>query len=599
MAVAAFVGASIGSAVSATSGTARADAQGEKYTEYEQETADMALARHEAKLDPAPMGKRIVGIDIDVLDVFEDRDPMFNFVNVFHANTKDYVVRRELLFTTGQRYDQKKIQESERNLRAIRQQSLVLILPLATDNPDEVRILVISKDIWSLRLNSDYRIQNGQLEYLLLQPAEENLAGTHRLLNGSFVYEPDTVTVGAGFTDPRMAGTRFTWSLGAAAIINHNTGDVEGGGGSFTYGRPLFSLSTPWSWGAAATYSRSVTREFTGLDLFRYDADATPQDDRIPWIYDQETLDGSVSFTRSYGYHVKNNFRLGFSGSRSVYRSRPEEMVGVDPRAVEEFEREVVPFGETRNGPFVAYNVFLNDYLSITGAETMGLQENYQLGPELVLRFQPISRAFGSTRDLLNYTATAAYTQRMGTGYARAYASADIETELVEAEARVSDSTLHAGIRAVSPPFFIGRLVYDGTWLVRPDNFTNRNTRLGGDTRLRGYASRAFRGENLIASNVEFRSRSLLLWSVLVRGALFYDVADAYDGDDLDPKHGVGFGVRLLFPQLGRAVMRVDWGFPLSPDISNFSPFQGLLLTFRQAFGVPSPDSQGVDISVR
>jgi hypothetical protein len=559
----------------------------------------MALARHDAKLDANPVGKRIVAIDVDVLDVFEDRDPMFNFVNVFHANTKDYVIRRELLFASGQRYDRKKIQESERNLRGIRQESLVLIVPLATDDPDEIRVLVIAKDIWSLRLNSDYRIQDGRLELLLLQPAEENLAGTHRLLNGNFLYEPDTITVGGGFSDPRMAGTRHTWALGANVIVNHDSGDVEGGVGSFSCGRPLVSISTPWSWGAAAQYSRAITRRFIAGGLRRYDAEVTPDDDMIPWVYESESLSGSVSYTRSYGYKVKNNFRAGMSVSRSMFRSRPDQLVGVAPAAAEEFEREIVPFGETRNGPFVVYNVFLNHYLSITGAETMGLQENYQLGPELLVRFQPVSRAFGSTRDILNYTATAAYTQQMGTGYVRPYASADIETELVDAEARVSDSTLHAGIRAVSPPFFIGRLVYDGTWLVRPHNFTNRTSTLGGDTRLRGYPSQSLIGENFVASNVEFRSRSFLLWSVLVRGALFYDVADAYDGDDLDPKQGVGFGVRLLFPQLGRAIMRLDWGFPLSPDFGPFNPFQGLLFTFRQAFGVPNPQSQGVDISVR
>src|SRR5690606_20921692 len=140
-------------------------------------------------------------------------------------------------------------------------------------------------------------------------------------------------------------------------------------------------------------------------------------------------------------------------------------------------------------------------------------------------------------------------------------------------------------------------LVYDGTWVVRPQNFSNRTVSLGGDTRLRGYPSLFFVGEHLLASNLEFRTRSFLLWSVLVRGALFYDVGDAYMGDDLEPKQGAGFGVQLLFPQLGRAVMRLDWGFPLSQDVGPFNAFQGLLLTFRQAFGVPTPVSTGVDIS--
>lgn len=571
----------------------------EAYTPYEQETVDMALERHDAAIEPSPEGKRIVAIEIDVLDVFEDRDPMFNFVNVFHANTKDYVIRRELLFEEGHRYLTKKIRESERNIRGIRQQSLVLIIPLRTDDPDTVKILVIAKDIWSLRLNSDYRIQNGQLERLLLQPAEENLAGTHRRALLNFLYEPDVITFGAAFIDPRLAGTRHTWTLSANAIVNHDTGEVEGGSGAFTFGRPLFSLSTPWSWGASATYSRSIARQFSGLVQNTFPAQ-DPEDPvpSVAYEWEQESLGGSVTFTRSYGYAVKNNFRMGMAASRTVFRPTERQLTAPDqdPEALAAFVESELPFGETRNGPVLSYNVFLNDYLSITDAETMGLQENYQLGPDLVLRFQPISRAFGSTRDILNYTATGMYTAQLGAGYARAYASADIETELTKGQATVTDSTLQAGIRVVTPPFFIGRLVYDGTVLVRPDNFTNRFVRVGGDTRLRGYPSLAFRGENLVASNLEFRSRSFTLWSVLVRGALFYDVGDAFDGDAMDLKHGAGFGLRVLFPQLGRAVMRLDWGFPLDPDVFAFNPFQGLLLTFRQAFGVPTATTQGVEI---
>ncbi len=585
--------------IAAPSRLGRADAQGETYTEYEQQTVDMALERHEATLEPNPEGKRIVAIDIDVLDVFEDRDPMFGFVNVFHANTKDYVIRRELLFRQGQAYLQKKIQESERNIRGIRQQSLVLILPLQTGEPDTVRVLVIAKDIWSLRLNSDYRIQNGQLERLLLQPAEENLAGTHRRALLNFLYEPDTVTFGTAFVDPRLAGSRHTWTLSANVNVNHGTGAVEGGSGAFAFGRPLFSLSTPWSWGAAVTYSRSIARQFSGVTQQRFPvqdpANPTPS---VAYEWEQESLGGDVSFTRSYGYAVKNNFRMGMSWSRTVYRPTEHQLTepSESPEALEQFVASELPFGEIRNGPVVSWNVFLNEFLSITDAETMGLQENYQLGPDLVLRFQPISRAFGSTRDVLNYSATGMYTQQLGEGYARIYAAADIETELAKGEATITDSTLHAGIRVVSPPFYIGRLVYDGTLLVRPDNFSNRFVRVGGDTRLRGYPSLAFRGDNLVASNLELRSRSFTLWSVMVRGALFYDVADAYDGGDLDLKHGAGFGLQVLFPQLGRAVMRIDWGFPLDPDVLAFNPFQGLLLTFRQAFGVPTATTQGVSI---
>jgi hypothetical protein len=587
-------------ALSCISAPAFADPPAERYSEYEQETLDEALARHSrpgarAKVEPSPEGKRIVAIEIDVLDVIEERDPAPNFLNYLHANTKDYVIERELLFDEGARWDSALIRESERNLRGLRQESLAMIVPLRGKEPGTVRALVIVKDVWSLRLNSDYLIQEGQLVRLFLQPAEENLAGTHRRALANFAYEPDTLTFGGRFVDPRLAGSRLAWTAGADVYVNKDSGDVEGGAGSFSYGKPLFSTREKWGWNASASYLREVTRSFVGLSLRTYDAAATPGVDAIPYVYDTEVMGGGVGVTRSYGVTVKNNFSFGASADRSVFRA--PDLSAFDPAAVAEFEQEVVPFSEIRNGPFVSYTFYLNEYASLLDAETYGLQESYLLGPELLLRFQPISRAFGSTRDILVYTATAAYTQAIANGYARVYASADIETELAHADAVVTDSTLQAGLRLVTPPFYIGRLVYDGAVLYRPDNFSNNTVTLGGDGRLRGYDPRAFIGENLVVSNLEFRSRSFKLWTVLVGGVLFYDVGDVFDGDDIDPKQGAGFGVRVLLPQIGRAVIRADWGFALSQDSAPDSLFAGLLLTYRQAFGVPAATTRGVSLS--
>ncbi|HZO14478.1 MAG TPA: hypothetical protein VFB62_14495, partial [Polyangiaceae bacterium] len=128
----------------------------ETYSPYEQETLEEALKERKARVDPAPQGKRIVDVDIVVLDVIEQRDPLPNFLNIFHANTRDYVIERELLFGRDQLWEQELVDESERNLRGLRQESLVMIVPLATKDEQAVKALVIVKDVWSLRLNSDY-----------------------------------------------------------------------------------------------------------------------------------------------------------------------------------------------------------------------------------------------------------------------------------------------------------------------------------------------------------------------------------------------------------------------------------------------------------
>ena len=71
--------------------------------------------------------------------------------------------------------------------------------------------------------------------------------------------------------------------------------------------------------------------------------------------------------------------------------------------------------------------------------------------------------------------------------------------------------------------------------------------------------------------NTELRSTSLDILSAQVGAAAFYDVGDAKNHiDNLRLKQSVGLGLRVLFPEFDRIVMRADWGFPLSPGYSTF-----------------------------
>jgi hypothetical protein len=340
------------------------------------------------------------------------------------------------------------------------------------------------------------------------------------------------------------------------------------------------------------SWRHETSRRFVGTAIDTFDADITSGDDGIPVVYDSELISGQVSATRSFGYEVKNDLTLGVSADRRVYRT--PDLSGFDPAAVGEFIDEIVPRSETTNGPFLQHHFFLNRFASLLDVEAMGLQENYLLGPELFARISPRPKAFGSTRNVVTWSATAVYTEQLGSGIGRVYASGGAEHD-IDRDGEIRDAFVQGGLRMVSPSFFAGRLVYDGTILYRPDNYQNRLVSLGGDGRLRGYPSQRFLGENLVASNLELRTRSFQVLTVLVGGSLFYDVGDAFNGGEIDVKQGAGFGLRLLFPQLGRSIMRVDWGFALEPE-PGASIFDGLILTFSQAFGMPSPDATGVSL---
>lgn len=566
---------------------------------YEEETVARVLSRHGVELDPEPEGKRIEEVAIEVLEVVEERDPLPGFLNGLHCTTRHHAVRRDVLFREGQPFERSLADETERNLRALRQQSLVLVLAIRGSAPDRVRVLVLVKDVWSLRLNTSYRITGRGLENLYVQPSEENLLGMRRSILGTFGYDPATFSVGGTFTEPRLADSRILASVSAFGIWNHETGALEGTAGAFEYGIPIYSTRQRWAWGAGATWRDAITRRFSGrsLAVFNADADRDPENACpdparcIPIRYRSDVITGTVGVTRSFPGERVQLVQVALNADRRAFRT--DDLSGFDPDAAARFVAERVPASVTRNGPMVRYQIYENRWAKLQEVETLGLQENFRLGVEAHARVYPLLRALGSTQDLVGYYGALSYTHAVRDGLLRLYGAGAVE--VMPSHDGVANATVQGGMRVVTPRFGFGRLIYDATFLLRPENQLNTISSLGGDGRLRGYLSGLVLGKNMVAVNLEFRSRALQLWTFQVGGALFYDVGDAFDAvGRFRPKQGIGGGLRLGFPQLDRTVMRVDLGFPLTKGLPSASVLDGLVVTFDQAFDMPGVTSQGV-----
>jgi hypothetical protein len=557
------------------------------YSRYEQDSIRAAVAKVKATVDPSPQGKVIEDIEIVTLDVFEPRDfiPEFvrGLVNWFHVTSRPYTIEREVLMPKGSRYDQARVDETARNLRALRQLSLVLCVPIHGSAPDRVKLLVITKDVWSLRLNSDYRIAGGRLEYLLLQPSEENFFGTHQSLSAIFSLDPGRYSFGGRYTIPRLAGSRIRAVVDGNVLISRAEGRPEGSYGSFTYGQPLYSTEAKWAWGAQVSWRYEITRRNVGGQLSSFDAEATPFEDNIPYQYRSDLLSGNYEVTRSFGSRDKYDLALGVSASRKVYRTG--DLSAFDPAAQAEFISTAIPVSDTQVGPYVELHARSTRYVTVLDLNTLGLQEDFLIGHDAYLRLIPVTTALNSSRNFLGVYAAAAYTVPFGDGVARAF----IESTTEIAADSLPDASIEVGGRIATPRTPIGRLHFDARMLHRYRNYLNTRSVLGGDTRLRGYPTRSFIGKDLIAATLEFRSRAVQILGCQLGGAAFFDAGDAFDGfADLRLKQSAGFGVRILFPQLDRVVVRADWGFPLTRGVVPPSSFPGdIVVTFRQAFPMP------------
>lgn len=569
-----------------------AGADDAKLSPYERETIDQALSATSTAIEPEPEGKIVESVIIRPLDVLEERDPLpgflIDFLNYLHATTQPWVIEAQVLLKQGDRYSQALADESARNLRRIRQLSLVLVVPIKGSAPDRVRLLVIAKDIWSLRLNSDFRLANDQLEYLLLAPSEENLGGIHHSASVRFELQPDTYAFGASYKVPRILNSWVQGSVSTNFVLNRDTGAYEGTFGTFAYGQPLYSTQAEWSWLASIAWRREITRFFNGIEPLTYDAPSTEEDDEIPIQYSTDVLAGRISFVRSFGTQIKHDIMFGAEALRSAYR--PLDLDAFAPSAQAEYIDSQLPSGDKRIYPYIGYSTYSTRFKTYVDLETLGLQEDFRQGHDMYVKLYPVISELGSARSFFGTAAGVAASTSIGDGHLRAHVEGLVEA----APDRVYDANAIVGLRAASPRLGFGRLIFDGLVFRRFANFLNRRSSIGGDTRLRGYPSGAYRGENVVAYNLEFRSKPAELWTVQLGATAFFDAGAAWDnGEDVDLRQSVGTGLRVVFPQLERSVMRFDWALPLEldPEVGVTSIFPGrFVVTFEQAFGMPTVD---------
>ena len=517
-----------------------------------------------AGIEAFPEGKTIERIDVVRLDPIEDRDPLPAAFDVVHTTTKEDVVRHEMLLHVGEPYRAVLADESARNLRAFAQVSVVIVAALEGSGPDRVRVVVITKDVWSLLPNFDFSVTSGGLESLLLELEETNLAGRQQSLIGRMLLQPESLAVGLAYGSSRFTGRWLTFLADGNVIFNRRSGDPEGTFGAARIERTLYTTRTDWAWLVGVAWRDEVYRRYSNAEVARWD-------DGTPWVYRSRKIEDTASITRSFGWARKHAFTFGGVFVRDDYRPDVPDLA---------FERAVVPVGEARVYPFVEWHAFANDFLRIVDYESLALQEDVRVGHDVVVRAYPVLRAFGSSRDLAGLRAAAAYTVRLGDGFVRGLVDATNEAQADN----IPDASITGDLRVVSPRTPAGRMVFDTTITNRWRNYLNRTSVLGGEDRLRGYPTRYLTGKDVTAVNLEYRSRPVEIASCQLGGALFYDAGQV----GTRAAHSVGLGFRLVLPQIDRAVLRGDLGFPMT---DNLPP--SFFLTFGQAFkaaaGIPPP----------
>src|SRR5436309_13215057 len=198
----------------------------------------------------------IATIRIDRGDVFDLSNPderhlPYIWANRLHFETREYVIRRELLFEEGAPADPHVLYESERNLRRLtflHDNSRIETVPR---DDGRVDVVVHTRDVWTTRpsvsINREGNETTGRFSF-----SEQNMFGFGKSLGLSLKKELDRDSGGIEYSDPRLLGTR--WNLNAS-YFDRSDGILY----SARADRPFFSVSPVQAGGGGGSHFSQVT----------------------------------------------------------------------------------------------------------------------------------------------------------------------------------------------------------------------------------------------------------------------------------------------------------------------------------------------------
>ena len=596
---------------------------------YEDDLIRWAMKKEALTPEPKPEGMVIERVVIVREEIIAASDPWPNFLNFLHRTTRDHVVRQELLVGRGDAWDVELVRESERNLRKLFILAVARTRACKGSSPDKVVLLVATKDLWSIRLNTQFSMVGTTLQLYDFFPTEQNFLGLNkrvslhlqlRQLELSTFMLHDSFSLGNLYLDERVLGSRVRLTQRFDAIISGDVpcggttggkagawcpargfGELEGVYGYIWLERPLFSLATKWGFSLFGLVDTGQVRSYVqqpGPALRTVSLDgvssALGTGDRAPRVYDRGRYEVFARVTRSLGEEIKHNI----SGGLSAYRWRYSVPDGFpfDKEVEAWFRRNYMPRSESAAYLYASYRTHRPKFIKVKNIETLGLTEDITLGHDVSVEVRAAAGLADFEPLYLEVQAEAKYVwnpaghllsvRLAGQGrwqpaledqleYGDPWANAIIEAEVREITPRVPGGRFHLRLG--------GRL--------RHNDLTRARSYLGGDDGLRGFASQQFEGDNLLHVNAEFRSLPINILTLHVGFVLFYDGGAVWGGPDperpghpleLEYHQSLGLGLRALFPQFDREPLRIDFGIPLKNEGGSIGTW--FSLSFKQAF---------------
>lgn len=493
---------------------------------------------------------RINNQNIFNLDDPRENNALYRAANKLHIRTRPSVIRRALLFKSGEPVSAQVMEESERLLFSSGFLYEATIRPIAYHD-GVVDVEVITKDTWTLdpgigfsRTGGDNRSSYGL--------AELNFLGTG-------------VTIGYKQTDDDGQRTeRFEYShpllFGTRGVVDYVYEKLEAGDRQFlSLARPFYRLDARWSAGVSA---------FTS-DLLESTTNNDGQTGQHRVQRDAASVFGGRSKGLIDGWTQRYSIGLDYTKVTNTL------VPGLPPP-------DTLPEDAIRVSPFVRYDIVEDNFAKLTNRDQIDRAEYFELGFRANIKLGYAATALGSTRPAWSYAAAISNGKELAdermivaaAAVTGVYSGGDDEGRLFSGGLKYY---IPQSDRALT---FLG-LAGDAA----RDKRVSTQLTLGGNNGLPGYPTDYQRGDRRVLLN--FEQRIYTDWYPFrlfrIGGAVFFNAGSAW-GDEAsnsskpDWLADVGFGLRIFSMRSAfGSVWHLDFAFPINPA-DDIPSYQVLLL---------------------
>lgn len=317
---------------------------------------------------------RIVNRNIFDLDDPAENGALYRFANAVHIKTRSDVIASQLLFESGELYDDRKLEESARLLRKSRYLGNAEIVPVKLED-GIVDLEVRTTDDWTLKPSLSFG-RGGGHNSTEVGIEEYNLFGLGSHIGLEFKSDVDRESSVLHFSDNNLLGSRYAL---AADYANNS----DGFGRRVRFGKPFYALSSRRAGGVSLRSGRQIETNYElGEAVSEYDHAFRRHEAFIGWsegLQEQWTrrwITGVI-----YDEHI---FRAPIDGRLPV----------ADIPASRQFVY-----------PFVGIELLEDEFVKDRNVDQIGRVEDRHLGANMSLRVGYSSKQFGSSADALHLDA--------------------------------------------------------------------------------------------------------------------------------------------------------------------------------------------------